>query len=51
MACGCGGNKGQVVQYKHVAPGGKETITRSQVEARAKRIREGGTVEKITSTR
>lgn len=49
MACGCGGGKAQVVSYKHVSPTGKITVTRSQVEARARQIREGGEIEKLTA--
>jgi hypothetical protein len=47
MGCGCGG-KQNLINYKHVAPTGKVTVTRSQVEARARQIREGGTVEKVS---
>jgi hypothetical protein len=41
MGCNCGKTKAS--QWVHIAPDGKETTYRTDVEARAAQIRQGGT--------
>lgn len=45
MGCGCGGSQQQAAGangYVHTAPNGTQTNLRTQIEAKAKTIREGG---------
>lgn len=42
MGCNCGG-QGQPSAWVHTAPSGQTTTYRTEVEARAAQIRQGGT--------
>jgi len=43
MACsGCGQKAAQAVQYQFTSPQGKVTVYRTEIEARAAVIRQGG---------
>lgn len=46
MGCGCGGSKATGGTFVHIAPDGKETVKRTEVEVRAMVIRYGGSWQK-----
>jgi hypothetical protein len=43
MACGC--NKGKAKGFVHTAPNGTKTEVRSEIEAKAMQIRQGGSYD------
>lgn len=45
MGCNCG--KNGVKSWVHIAPDGKQTTFRTEVEARAAQIRQGGTYKAV----
>ena len=45
MGCNCGGNA--VKSWVHIAPDGKQTNYKTEVEARAAQIRQGGTYKAV----
>jgi hypothetical protein len=47
MACGSCGSKNRTYRYRYVSPTGKVTVYDKEVEAKAAKIRHGGSYSKV----
>lgn len=42
MGCNCGGSKSRTQEFVYVAPNGNRVVYKTEIEARAAQIRNGG---------